>query len=143
MNISTYEARIKALEDQLYPPGEATGLLSLIVSPDITLSDSSSLNSKLAELMPVENGVNVLDFVANALTVGDKYSFTYTPSSGYYAYDFSGGDPVPAGTPVTATAEVEFSPDGPHIEMVAVVGPTIDFDESTAIGISLDAAANA
>ena len=143
MNISTYESRIKALEDQLNPPAGANGLLSLVITPDITLSDSSSLNAKLAEMMPVENGVNVLDFVANALTVGDNYSFTYTPSAGYYAYGMDGGDHTPAGTPVTATAEVEFSPNGPHIEMVAVVGPTIEFDESTAVGLSLDISANA
>lgn len=47
MNISTYEARIKALEDQLNPPGPAGGLVieSITISPDV-----AGINAILEEM---------------------------------------------------------------------------------------------
>lgn len=91
MNISTYEARIKALEDQLNPPapGGSTGLLSVVVTPDITLSDGTSLNAKLAEMMPIEGTSDGVPQIRTITALpetppesGTEYSFVVTPASG-------------------------------------------------------------
>lgn len=87
MNISTYEARIKALEDQLNPPvpGGSTGLLSVTVSPDITLGDGTSLNAKLAALMPLEPDADqrILDTDAG-LSRDTEYTVTAKPGNEWY-----------------------------------------------------------
>ena len=87
MNISTYEARIKALEDQLNPPapGGSTGLLSVTVSPDITLSGGTSLNAKLAAMMPLEPDARQ-DIVETDAEVAEdtEYTVTAKPGSEWY-----------------------------------------------------------
>ena len=45
MNISTYEARIAALEAQLGPePVPETGLVSIVFDPDIHLKTNKTIN---------------------------------------------------------------------------------------------------
>ena len=91
MNISTYEARIKALEDQLNPPapGGSTGLLSVTVSPDITLSDGTSLNAKLAAMMPLEPGAEQRILDTNAEFSQDtEYTVTAKPGNEWYGVVF-------------------------------------------------------
>lgn len=101
MNISTYEARIKALEDQLNPPapGGSTGLLSVTVSPDITLDDGTSLNAKLAAMMPLrwEDGTvdpeyptdHTMDIEFNTESqMGSSHTVTVKPSVNRYAMSY-------------------------------------------------------
>ncbi len=87
MNISTYEARIAALEAQLGPgpePVQETGIVSVVVTPDITLSDGTSLNAKLAEMMPIESGQENI----NTQSVGaleTQYQVTIKPGTTWHA----------------------------------------------------------
>lgn len=90
MNISTYEARIAALEAQLGPgpgPIPETGLVSAVVTPDITLDDGTTINSKLAALMPIVSGDDqYLQYTsASPLTESANYTITITPVSNWYA----------------------------------------------------------
>lgn len=98
MNISTYEARIKALEDQLNPPGPggSTGLLSVTVTPDITLSDGTSLNAKLAALMPMAPGKVETITTLRTPSLNETYSVTIVPGSAWRVFTPTegGGAPV-------------------------------------------------
>lgn len=131
MNISTYEARIKALEDQLNPPGPggSTGLLSVTVSPDITLSDGTSLNAKIAEHMPIlDTGEFPLNFnTQNALEDGVAYSVTATPGSTWQASIYNGdeGSSGTIGQPVTITIAVSHR----ALEFSAYASADLDDDE--------------
>lgn len=96
MNISTYEARIAALEAQLGPgPGTAKGILSVVVTPDINLNNGSTLNAALAEMMPVTETGDGYSVMVPAGTLGQSYSITLEVSSDKYAgafyYDESAG----------------------------------------------------
>ena len=104
MNISTYEARIKALEDQLNPPGPAvSGLLSVVVNPEITLADTTSLNAKISEMMPIEPSNDPMfireTLLAGALVAGNVYNVSVTPSPDWYAVISAGPDPFISDTP--------------------------------------------
>lgn len=126
MNISTYESRIKALEDQLNPPAPSgsTGLLSVVVSPDINLNDGTTLNAKLAALMPVEPDEAPHIVETNAVVVEDtEYTVTATPGSGWYGVAFGPegqaiGDT--AGTPVSLSLTPTVS--GGDIQLAVTAG---------------------
>jgi len=143
MNISTYEARIAALEAQLGPepgPTPETGLASVVVTPDITLSDGTSLNAKLAAMMPVaESSVNWIDYAAPSLTVGTKYTVRVTPGENWYAYPFEGNRPIAAQGPAGEAAELEFEVilDSHEniLRMFAAVGPTVEPDTNTMVSL--------
>ena len=82
MNISTYEARIKALEDQLNPPGPSGegGILSVTVTPDITLFDGTTLSDWLSDTLPIAEGVvNQLLNSRDALINDQLYEVSATP----------------------------------------------------------------
>lgn len=88
MNISTYEARIAALEAQMGPvPGPETGLVSVVLNPDITLLDGTTLNAKLAEMMPIEStGVhqNIRAVASSSsLVLSQDYSVEVTPGASW------------------------------------------------------------
>lgn len=108
MNISTYEARIAALEAQLGPePGPATktGLLSVVFTPDF-----GGINARLAELLPMTSGVEKIEILDDTLKVGDTFSVSVTPGSDWKALAFDPGAGVipsagDAGETFTATFE--------------------------------------
>lgn len=89
MNISTYEARIAALEAQLGPgPGPApeTGLVSMVVTPDILLSDGTTINEKLGELLPMASGTKSVTYntTADQIPVTTTFNVEITPGSEWY-----------------------------------------------------------
>lgn len=97
MNISTYEARIAALEAQLGPgpgPVQETGLVSVVVTPDIALSDGNSLNNIIATHMPLVSGEKIEALTREALAT--EYTVTITPGSSWKA--FFTGDGSDAGS---------------------------------------------
>lgn len=98
MNISTYEARIKALEDQLNPPGPGGEpyVISAVVTPNITLNEGGTINEKLAALMPITENQENQNYGAS-LTVGDTYTVRVTPGENYYVYKMGDNGPEWAG----------------------------------------------
>lgn len=87
MNISTYEARIAALEAQLGPgPGPETGLVSMVVTPDILLSDGTTINKKLGELLPMISGNKNVHYetTADQIPVTTTFNVEITPGSEWY-----------------------------------------------------------
>ena len=107
MNISTYEARIKALEDQLNPPGPggATGLLSVTVNPDIR-----GVNAQLAAMLPLLTGNREITILDENVQEGDTFTVSVTPSSDWKAVAFDpdgGGGMVPGETGETYTRTFE------------------------------------
>lgn len=94
MNISTYEARIKALEDQLNPPGPSGG----VAIESITLSpDYGGINAILEDMtFDYESGeTDVLqppwarNFYAERGTtdaIPETIDVTVTPGEGLYAF---------------------------------------------------------
>ena len=104
MNISTYESRIKALEDQLNPPGpsgNAGNIVSISISPDF-----GNVNSKLAAMMPLRwedgtpneelsesNRFHKIDISSDeAPEQPEQVSITVTPSSGGYPVAYNQAD---------------------------------------------------
>ena len=94
MNISTYEARIKALEDQLNPPGPSEGLVieSIKLSPDL-----GGINAILEDMtFDYESGASdesqppwARTFEAGsatAETLPETIDVTVTPAEGLYAF---------------------------------------------------------
>ena len=81
------------------------GLMSVTVTPDITLSDETSLNEKLAELMPIAIGDNQTLSVNATLVDDTKYTVTITPNSDLFAF----GDTLAEqkGKPLTIDVTVE------------------------------------
>lgn len=92
MNISTYESRIKALEDQLNPPGPAGGLVieSITLSPDV-----AGINAVLEEMtFDYESGYpdEIIPWARNFRvtrsttdTLPQTVDVTITPTEGLYA----------------------------------------------------------
>lgn len=142
MNISTYEARIAALEAQIGPgPGPSTGsVLSVVVTPDITLNNETTLNEKLATLMPVTEFKQMEEYGTPSLTVGDVYTYRVTPSENYYVYTVE-DEPVAAtgdaGEAVDIQVEVAEGHRDKYIAITALAGPTVEPDENTWVGITL------
>lgn len=107
MNISTYEARIAALEAQLGPgPSGGTGLLSVVVTPDVELSDNTTLNEKLAAMMPMEpGGEQRIEDKSAKIDNSMDYTITVTPASKWYGIISAGisGESIgeTAGSPVS------------------------------------------
>ena len=143
MNISTYESRIKALEDQINPPGPSggTGLLSVVVTPDITLSDGTTVNQRLKEQLPMsEAGMLQLNETTLSLEAGEAFSVTVTPGSDWYAFKVlnEGGfapDPLVKGTAYRFEVEAETNPDssiGLHFGCGAAPTNTITQQEQVA-----------
>lgn len=123
MNISTYESRIKALEDQLNPPGPSgpeTGLVSVVVTPDITLSDGTSLNAKLAAMMPKASGREVINENSLGALEAD-YRVTVKPGTDWYAYK--------SGTTFGAQGEQVYNDE--HVESGMAFGTTAAATEDT------------
>ena len=91
MNISTYESRIKALEDQLNPPVPGpvaeTGLISMTFTPDILLTDGTTINKKLGELLPMESGLQTVSFITTTdqIPVTNTFTVNIVPGSEWYA----------------------------------------------------------
>lgn len=90
MNISTYEARIAALEAQLGPgpgPVPETGLASMVVTPNILLSDGTTINEKLGELLPMISGNKNVQYetTAEQIPVTTTFNVEITPGSEWYA----------------------------------------------------------
>ena len=88
MNISTYEARIAALEAQLGPgPVPETGLVSMVITPDILLTDGTTINEKLNTFLPKESGVENLTFetTADQIPVITTFNVEIVPGSEWYA----------------------------------------------------------
>lgn len=94
MNISTYESRIKALEDQLNPPAPGGGLVieSITLSPDL-----GGINAILEDMtFDYESGATdgprppwATTFKAEsgtAETLPETIDVTVTPAEGLYAY---------------------------------------------------------
>ena len=81
------------------------GLMSVTVTPDITLNDETSLNEKLAELMPIAIGDNQTLSVNATLVDDTKYTVTITPGSDFFAF----GDTLAQqkGEPLTIDITVE------------------------------------
>ncbi len=81
------------------------GLMSVTVTPDITLSDETSLNEKLAELMPIAIGEQQTLNVHAELVADTEYTITITPNSDLYAF----GDTLAQqkGEPLTINVTVE------------------------------------
>lgn len=111
MNISTYEARIAALEAQLGPEpgpsGPTTGLLWVTVSPDITLSDNSSLNDALGDLMPIESGDSKTLSITGDINREVDYTVTATPGSEWQIISPISPGTTP-GSPVSGGLNVEY-----------------------------------
>lgn len=111
MNISTYEARIKALEAQLGPgpgPVPETGLVSIVFDPDIHLKTNKTINETLSEITPKESGTEMISAETTTFDEGDEYSVTITPGSEWYGVviksdGMGSGD---QGEPYTAVAQV-------------------------------------
>ena len=145
MNISTYEARIKALEDQLNPPGPETGLVSVVVTPDITLSDGKSLNAKIAEFMPMQSGeISVAGTPHNTVQFeeGTEFTFTVTPGSDWYGAGIipkQGMVTGEQGTPLVFTEKV-FSDGGVTLNLAPKCGAAKSLppgDDSPIISINI------
>lgn len=99
MNISTYEARIAALEAQLGPgPGPVTGggILSVVLTPDITLAGNVSLNDGLTGVMPIEYGESKTKEGICDIEPNTPFNIELTPDSNGYPFyeDPSSGDYV-------------------------------------------------
>ena len=106
MNISTYEARIKSLEDQLNPPGppvdHRTGIQSVVITPDVAGS-----NAKLAAMMPIapvpfssDVEALVLENITDEVDSNTDYTITVTPGTDYYASNANRGTTI-TGEPLT------------------------------------------
>lgn len=109
MNISTYESRIKALEDQLNPPGPGTenGLVSVVFTPDIILHGGESLNSKIAALMPMGPVAHTLEEMTDGFTA-TEYTVAVTPSQSWKAfYADDGSDAGDAGETISKVLSIE------------------------------------
>lgn len=99
MNISTYEARIAALEAQLGPgPGPVTGggILSVVLTPDITLVGNVSFNDGLTGKMPIEYGESKTEEGVCDIEPNTPFNIELTPDSNGYPFyeDPSSGDYV-------------------------------------------------
>lgn len=140
MNISTYEARIAALEAQLGPepgPGTETGILSVVVEPNIPLEGGSTVNDELSAVMPVTSG-NTLGFTKTPLTPlveSSTYTVTVTPGSNWYAaidrpHEAEKGAPVSKTISIidgmidflAVAAENLVDESSPHSQLVCSVG---------------------
>lgn len=95
MNISTYESRIKALEDQLNPPAPPvdprTGIQSIVITPDVANS-----NARLASMMPIapvpydpDDSPVLFTNINSDVDPETEYVITVTPGTEYYASSFS------------------------------------------------------
>ncbi len=121
MNISTYEARIKALEDQLNPPGPSGGTVieSITLSPDV-----AGINAVLEEMtFDYESGApdELIPWARKFLvtrstkdTLPQTVDVTITPTEGLYAMfnDTSTGTVSygEIGAPATFTLTMETGP---------------------------------
>lgn len=104
MNISTYEARIAALEAQLGPgpgpepgPVPETGLVSVVVTPDILLSDGTTINEKLGEMLPMASGTKKETFATTAdqIPVTTTFNVDIVPGSEWYGSSGVDGEGQP------------------------------------------------
>ncbi len=114
MNISTYEARIAALEAQLRP-GSANGILSMTITPDI-VNDGTSLKDRLQTMMPITDEREIIWNLQSALPESE-YTVKITPSNGSYAalvinrewhYGTAMGEELTASVPTDADGNLEF-----------------------------------
>ncbi len=56
----------------------------MTVSPDITLEGGTSLNAKLAEIMPLEDYTDLFNELTGSIP-GEQYTITATPANDWYA----------------------------------------------------------
>lgn len=107
MNISTYEARIAALEAQQGPgPSDEGGILSVTVTPDINLSLGGTLNSWLSDNLPLADGkISQLLSSQDALINDQMYEVSATPG-GNWRMNVSGSGFGQPGVSMTGSATV-------------------------------------
>ncbi len=116
MNISTYEARIAALEAQMGPgpgPVQETGVVSITVTPNIQL-DNGTLNNKLSQLMPLTTeGPYPVDYTTNT-PMEQTYNVTVVPGSAWYGFagEVIGEEP---GQPVTSQVTLGYEQNQEHL----------------------------
>lgn len=141
MNISTYEARIAALEAQLGPgpgpSGPTTGLLSVTVNPDITLSDNSSLNDALADLMPIESGDSKTLSVTGDINTDVDYTITATPGSEWKIISPISPGAAP-GSPVTGGLNVEYDGTTASATVTIIAGDDVPPTNTTQLIFSIN-----
>lgn len=110
MNISTYEARIAALEAQLGPgpgPVPETGIVSIKITPDLTLVGDVSLNSALRERLPLNSGEQEFTFNSiDHLENGDTYTVKVTPGTTWQANIVDSGEPGTIGETIERVCTV-------------------------------------
>ena len=115
MNISTYEARIAALEAQLGPgpgPVQETGLVSMKITPDILLTDGTTLNEKLNTLLPKVSGTQNVSYetTADQIPVTDTFNVELVPGSEWYALNGFDESHEPTFGEKGANTSVSFTP---------------------------------
>lgn len=138
MNISTYEARIAALEAQLGPgPGPKTGLLSVVFNPDITLDDESSLNEMLADLMPIESGDSKTVSVRGFINTDVDYTVTATPGSEWQVISPISPGATP-GRPVTGGLNVEYDGTTASANITLIAGDALPPTNTAQLTLSIN-----
>lgn len=121
MNISTYEARIAALEAQQGPepgPVQETGVISITVHPDILLNNGNTLNDKLSLLMPSTKEGQIFSDHTTDTAMEKTYNITVVPGSAWYGFvgNAIGEEP---GQPVTGSVTLNYEQDHEHLAVNA------------------------